>query len=83
MHNYIISAFFQAAKLFKPRTFSKKGRAELVECDLEKEDAIEYSLGDAGVVICAIGASEKEVLDITGPYRIDYKATENLIKAGK
>lgn len=56
---------------------------ELVECDLENEDAIENSLGDAGVVVCAIGASEKEVLDATGPYRIDYKATENLVKAGK
>ena len=56
---------------------------ELVECDLENADAIEDSLGDAGVVICAIGASEKEVLDVTGPYRVDLKTTENLIKAGK
>jgi uncharacterized protein YbjT (DUF2867 family) len=39
------------------------------------------ALGDAGVVICVVGASEKEVLDVTGPYRIDYKATKNLIDA--
>lgn len=75
--------FEQAAKLFKPRTVSKRERVELVECDLENEDAIEDSLGNAGVVVCAIGASEKEVLDTTGPYRIDYKATVNLVKAGK
>lgn len=54
-----------------------------MECDLEKEDAIENSLGNAGVVVCSIGASEKEVLDAKGPYRIDYKATANLVKAGK
>jgi hypothetical protein len=40
------------------------------------------ALGDAGVVICVVGAGEKEVLDVTGPYRIDYKATKNLIDAG-
>ncbi|KAG0570542.1 hypothetical protein KC19_6G169500 [Ceratodon purpureus] len=70
-----------AAKFFKPRALPRKERVEFVECDLEKEEAIEDSLGDAGVVVCAIGASEKEVLDVTGPYRIDFKATENLIKA--
>ncbi|CAM6042453.1 unnamed protein product [Sphagnum compactum] len=58
-----------------------QGRLELTECDLEKEDQIEVALGDAGVVICVVGASEKEVLDVTGPYRIDYKATKNLIDA--
>lgn len=55
----------------------------MVECDLEKDEDIEDSLGNAGVVVCAIGASEKEVLDTTGPYRIDFKATVNLVKAGK
>ncbi|CAN0899212.1 Protein TIC 62, chloroplastic [Linum grandiflorum] len=56
-------------------------RLQLVECDLEKPDQIVPALGNASVVLCCIGASEKEVLDITGPYRIDYKATKNLIDA--
>ncbi|CAN1183569.1 Protein TIC 62, chloroplastic [Linum perenne] len=56
-------------------------RLQLVECDLEKPGQIVPALGNASVVLCCIGASEKEVLDITGPYRIDYKATKNLIDA--
>ncbi|XP_047325547.1 protein TIC 62, chloroplastic isoform X8 [Impatiens glandulifera] len=58
-------------------------KLELVECDLEKRDEIKPALGKASVVICCIGASEKEVFDITGPYRIDYQATKNLIDAAK
>ncbi|ESR36380.1 hypothetical protein CICLE_v10028081mg [Citrus x clementina] len=54
---------------------------ELVECDLEKRGQIEPALGNASVVICCIGASEKEVFDITGPYRIDFQATKNLVDA--
>lgn len=57
-------------------------KLELVECDLEKPDRILPALGNASVVVCSIGASEKEVFDITGPYRIDYQATKNLINAG-
>jgi uncharacterized protein YbjT (DUF2867 family) len=70
----------QPARLFQFLSPSQ-GKLELTECDLEKEDQIEVALGDAGVVICVVGASEKEVLDVTGPYRIDYKATKNLIDA--
>jgi len=57
-------------------------RLEIVECDLEKSKIVP-ALGNASTVICCIGASEKEVFDITGPYRIDYQATKNLIDAGK
>ncbi|XP_024923031.3 protein TIC 62, chloroplastic [Ziziphus jujuba] len=56
-------------------------KLEIVECDLEKPNEIGPALGNASVVLCCIGASEKEVFDITGPYRIDYLATKNLIKA--
>ncbi|XP_050366695.1 protein TIC 62, chloroplastic isoform X2 [Argentina anserina] len=56
-------------------------KLEIVECDLEKEDQIGPALGSASVVLCCIGASEKEIFDITGPYRIDYMATKNLIEA--
>lgn len=58
-------------------------KLEVVECDLEKKDSIQPALGNASVVICCIGASEKEISDITGPYRIDYLATKNLVDAGK
>ncbi|KAI3446066.1 hypothetical protein Pfo_002731 [Paulownia fortunei] len=54
---------------------------ELVECDLEKLDLIGPALGNSSIVICCIGASEKEIFDISGPYRIDYQATKNLIDA--
>lgn len=56
-------------------------KLEIVECDLEKQDTIVPALGNSSVVICCIGASEKEVFDITGPYRIDYQAKKNLIDA--
>ncbi|KAK9164061.1 hypothetical protein Syun_004963 [Stephania yunnanensis] len=55
-------------------------KLELVECDLER-DRIEPAIGNASVVICCIGASEKEIFDVTGPYRIDYQAAKNLIDA--
>ncbi|CAK7329749.1 unnamed protein product [Dovyalis caffra] len=58
-------------------------RLEIVECDLEKPNQIGPALGNASVVLCCIGASEKEVFDVTGPCRIDYRATKNLIDAGK
>lgn len=58
-------------------------KLEIVECDLEKSDQIRPALGDASIVICCIGASEKEIFDVTGPYRIDYQATKNLIDAGE
>lgn len=57
-------------------------KLEIVECDLEKPYQIGPALGNASTVICTIGASEKEVFDITGPFRIDYQATKNLIDAG-
>lgn len=56
---------------------------EIVECDLEKPSQIVPALGRASVVICCIGASEKEIFDVTGPYRIDFLATKNLVDAGK
>ncbi|GAB2218949.1 hypothetical protein Drorol1_Dr00006573 [Drosera rotundifolia] len=56
-------------------------KLDIVECDLEKPEEIGVALGNAWVVICCIGASEKEVFDVTGPYRIDYQASKNLIDA--
>ncbi|KAF3338362.1 Protein TIC 62 [Carex littledalei] len=58
-------------------------RLEIVECDLENQNTIRPAIANASIVMCCIGASEKEVFDITGPYRIDYKATSNLIQEAK
>lgn len=57
-------------------------KLEIMECDLEKPEQIRSALGNASTVICTIGASEKEIFDITGPFRIDYMATKNLVDAG-
>ncbi|XP_045819677.1 protein TIC 62, chloroplastic [Trifolium pratense] len=56
-------------------------KLEIVECDLEKPNQIGPALGNASTVVCTIGASEKEVFDVTGPFRIDYQATKNLVDA--
>uniref|UniRef100_A0A0E0M4V3 NAD(P)-binding domain-containing protein n=1 Tax=Oryza punctata TaxID=4537 RepID=A0A0E0M4V3_ORYPU len=58
-------------------------RLEIVECDLEKQAPADIvsAIGNAKIVACSIGASEKDILDVTGPYRIDYIATNNLVQA--
>ncbi|XP_021738560.1 protein TIC 62, chloroplastic-like [Chenopodium quinoa] len=76
----------QSVKQLKVDTDTTKGREpiemlEIVECDLEKPEQIVPALGRASVVICCIGASEKEIFDVTGPYRIDFLATKNLVDA--
>lgn len=37
------------------------------------------AVGSASILMCSIGASEEEVVDITGPYHIDYVATAYLV----
>ncbi|KAF5198432.1 Tic 62 protein [Thalictrum thalictroides] len=58
-----------------------KRRTSCVCCRLYRQNRIGPAIANASVVICCIGASEKEIFDITGPYRIDYQATKNLIDA--
>lgn len=81
---YLLTKYASIASNRKFLVFSPAvEKLEIVECDLEKPDEIGPALGNVSVVICCIGASEKEVFDITGPYRIDYLATKNLIEAGE
>lgn len=63
--------------------YAASEKLEIVECDLEKQpqDGIVEAIGNASLVVCSIGASEKEILDVTGPYRIDYMATTKLVQA--
>ncbi|XP_078170952.1 protein TIC 62, chloroplastic-like isoform X5 [Carex rostrata] len=73
----------QSVKQMKPVDSTQappEERLEIVECDLENQSTIKAAIANASIVTCCIGASEKEVFDITGPYRIDYKATSNLIQ---
>ncbi|KAK4804479.1 hypothetical protein SAY86_004296 [Trapa natans] len=75
-------ALVQSVKEMKLKGLQPVEKLELVECDLERPgDQIVPALGNSSVVICCIGASEKEVFDATGPCRIDYQATKNLVDA--
>lgn len=55
--------------------------AELVVGDVLKAETIDKALEGCSVLLCATGASPS--LDPTGPYKIDYQGTKNLIDAAK
>lgn len=55
--------------------------AELVVGDVLEPATIENALSDCSVLLCATGASPS--LDPTGPYKIDYQGTKNLVDAAK
>ncbi|MCT7948995.1 SDR family oxidoreductase [Ancylothrix sp. C2] len=55
--------------------------AELVVGDVLNPDSLNSSLGDSTVILCATGA--RPSFDPTGPYKVDYQGTKNLIDAGK
>ncbi|GAX77662.1 hypothetical protein CEUSTIGMA_g5105.t1 [Chlamydomonas eustigma] len=58
---------------------SDAGRIEVVAFDLEDSESIKQALNGASRVVCAVGAPEDQVLDSTGPRRIDGEGTINLI----
>lgn len=55
--------------------------AELVVGDVLQPETLREALGDATVVLCATGA--KPGFDPTGPYKVDYEGTKNLVDAAK
>ena len=55
--------------------------AQLVEGDVLNPASFESSLNECSVLICATGASPS--LDPTGPYKVDYEGTKNLVDAAK
>ena len=55
--------------------------AELVVGDVLQPDSLSAALADSTVLLCATGASPS--LDPTGPYKIDYEGTKNLVDAAK
>lgn len=55
--------------------------AELVVGDVLKPETLTSAIADCTVLLCATGA--KPSFDPTGPYKIDYEGTKNLVDAAK
>lgn len=55
--------------------------AELVVGDVLKPDSLSAALADSTVLLCATGA--KPSFDPTGPYKVDYEGTKNLVDVAK
>jgi uncharacterized protein YbjT (DUF2867 family) len=55
--------------------------AQLVEGDVLQPQSLNAALGDSTVLLCATGA--KPSFDPTGPYRVDFEGTQNLVAAAK
>ena len=55
--------------------------AELVTGDLFSVESLKSAIADSTVLLCATGA--KPSLDPTGPYKVDYEGTKNLVDAAK
>lgn len=56
-------------------------QVELVLGDVLNPDCLAEALADSTLVFCATGAAPS--FDITGPYRVDYEGTKNLVNAAK
>ncbi|MGH7998580.1 MAG: SDR family oxidoreductase [Brasilonema sp.] len=54
---------------------------ELVMGDVFKPESLSAALEDCTVLLCATGA--KPSFDPTGPYKVDYEGTKNLVDAAK
>lgn len=55
--------------------------AELVQGDVLKPESLSAVIGDSTLILCATGA--KPSFDPTGPYKVDYEGTKNLVDVGK
>jgi len=55
--------------------------AELVVGDVLNPASLTAALGDSTVVLCATGA--KPSFDPTGPYKVDFEGTKNLVDVAK
>ncbi|WP_392532036.1 NAD(P)H-binding protein [Nostoc sp. C117] len=55
--------------------------AELVVGDILQPETLAGALGDSTVLLCATGA--KPSFDPTGPYKVDFEGTKNLVDAAK
>jgi uncharacterized protein YbjT (DUF2867 family) len=55
--------------------------AELVVGDVLQPESLKQAIADSTVLLCATGASPS--LDPTGPYKVDYEGSKNLVDAAK
>lgn len=55
--------------------------AELVVGDVGDAKSLQSAIGDSTVVLCATGAAPS--FDPTGPYKVDFEGTKNLVDAAK
>lgn len=55
--------------------------AQLVGGDVLQPSTLDAAIGDSTVVLCATGS--KPGFDPTGPYKVDYEGTKNLIDVAK
>lgn len=55
--------------------------AELVVGDVLNPDSLRAAIAESTVVLCATGA--RPSLDPTGPYKVDYEGTKNLVDVAK
>ncbi len=56
-------------------------QAELVVGDVLQPQSLKAAIADCTVLLCATGASPS--LDPTGPYKIDYEGTKNLVDVAR
>ena len=54
---------------------------DLVQGDVLNPETLSTALGDSTVLLCATGAAPS--FDPTGPYKVDYEGTKNLVDAAK
>jgi uncharacterized protein YbjT (DUF2867 family) len=57
------------------------GDVDLVQGDVLKLETLSAALGDSTVLLCATGAAPS--FDPTGPYKVDYEGTKNLVDVAK
>ncbi|MBE9206542.1 NAD(P)H-binding protein [Nostoc sp. LEGE 06077] len=55
--------------------------AELVVGDVLQPESLATALGDSTILLCATGA--KPSFDPTGPYKVDFEGTKNLVAVAK
>jgi uncharacterized protein YbjT (DUF2867 family) len=57
------------------------GDVDLVQGDVLKLETLSAALADSTVLLCATGAAPS--FDPTGPYKVDYEGTKNLVDVAK
>ncbi|MEC4888190.1 MAG: NAD(P)H-binding protein [Scytonema sp. PMC 1070.18] len=67
--------------LEKARGVLPTNNVELVQGDVLQPESLSTALGDSTVLLCATGA--KPSFDPTGPYKVDYEGTKNLVDTAK